>query len=164
MPERSIYSRPSDDSAGLNLIGKSLDQFHIVDYIGSGGMACVFKAYQPNLDRYVAVKVLLADHARNPIFLKRFSQEARAVAKLVHPNILQIHDFGDQENIPYIVMEYVGGGTLKDRLKTPLPVAEAVNCILQVAAGLDCAHRNNIIHRDVKPANILLRKDRRPLL
>lgn len=164
MPERSIYSRPSDDSAGLNLIGKSLDQFHIVDYIGSGGMACVFKAYQPNLDRYVAVKVLLADHARNPIFLKRFSQEARAVAKLVHPNILQIYDFGDQENIPYIVMEYVGGGTLKDRLKTPLPVAEAVNCILQVAAGLDCAHRNNIIHRDVKPANILLRKDRRPLL
>lgn len=141
------------------LVGKSLGQFRIVERIGVGGMATVFKAYQPNLDRYVAIKVLPAYHARDPVFVKRFVQEARAVAKLIHPNILQIHDFGDQDNITYIVMEYVEGGTLKDRLKRPLAVPEAVDYMIQAAEGLDCAHRNGIIHRDVKPANMLLRKD-----
>lgn len=141
------------------LVNKSLGQFRIVERIGAGGMATVFKAYQPNLDRYVAIKVLPAYHARDPIFVKRFVQEARAVAKLVHPNILQIHDFGEQDNITYIVMEYVDGGTLKDRLKRALPVPEAVDYMIQAAEGLDCAHRNGIIHRDVKPANMLLRKD-----
>ncbi len=141
------------------LVGKSLGQFRIVERIGVGGMATVFKAYQPNLDRYVAIKVLPAYHARDPVFVKRFVQEARAVAKLIHPNILQIHDFGDQDNITYIVMEYVEGGTLKDRLKRALPVPEAIDYMIQAAEGLDCAHRNGIIHRDVKPANMLLRKD-----
>ena len=141
------------------LVGKSLGQFRIVERIGVGGMATVFKAYQPNLDRYVAIKVLPAYHARDPVFVKRFVQEARAVAKLIHPNILQIHDFGDQDNITYIVMEYVAGGTLKDRLKRPLSVPEAIDYMIQAAEGLDCAHRNGIIHRDVKPANMLLRKD-----
>ena len=141
------------------LVGKSLGQFRIVERIGAGGMATVFKAYQPNLDRYVAIKVLPAYHAKDPVFVKRFVQEARAVAKLVHPNILQIHDFGDQDNITYIVMEYVDGGTLKDRLKRALPVPEAIDYMIQAAEGLDCAHRNGIIHRDVKPANMLLRKD-----
>jgi eukaryotic-like serine/threonine-protein kinase len=141
------------------LVGKSLGQFRIVERIGVGGMATVFKAYQPNLDRYVAIKVLPAYHARDPVFVKRFVQEARAVAKLIHPNILQIHDFGDQDNITYIVMEYVEGGTLKDRLKRPLSVPEAIDYMIQAAEGLDCAHRNGIIHRDVKPANMLLRKD-----
>src|SRR5215469_16151439 len=147
----------SDD---LNsLVGKSLGQFRILEHIGAGGMATVFKAYQPTLDRYVAIKVLPAYHARDPIFVKRFTQEARSVAKLAHPNIVQIHDFGEQDNITYIVMEYVDGGTLKDRLKRPLPVAEAVDFIIQAAEGLECAHRNGIVHRDVKPANMLLRKD-----
>ncbi|MEO8953582.1 MAG: FHA domain-containing serine/threonine-protein kinase [Ktedonobacteraceae bacterium] len=141
------------------LVGKSLGQFRVVERIGVGGMATVFKAYQPNLDRYVAIKVLPAYHARDPVFVKRFVQEARAVAKLIHPNILQIHDFGDQDNVTYIVMEYVEGGTLKDRLKRPLSVPEAVDYMIQAAEGLDCAHRNGIIHRDVKPANMLLRKD-----
>src|SRR6266446_8899761 len=143
-----------------SLVGKSLGQFRIVERIGAGGMATVFKAYQPTLDRYVAVKVLPAYHARDPIFVKRFKQEARSVAKLAHPNIVQIHDFGEQDNITYIVMEYVEGGTLKDRLKQrPLTVPEAVDFMIQAAEGLDCAHRNGIIHRDVKPANMLLRKD-----
>src|ERR1700693_1822019 len=104
------------------LIGKSLGQFRIVESIGTGGMATVFKAYQPNLDRYVAIKVLPAYHARDPVFVKRFVQEARAVARLVHPNILQIHDFGEQDDVTYIVMEYVEGGTLKDRLKRPIVI------------------------------------------
>lgn len=146
------------------LVGKTLGQFRIVERIGAGGMATVFKAYQPTLDRYVAIKVLPAYHARDPIFVKRFVQEARAVAKLAHPNIVQIHDFGEQESITFIVMEYVDGGTLKDRLKKPLPPAEAIDFIIQAAEGLDCAHRNGIIHRDVKPANMLLRKDGHLLL
>jgi serine/threonine protein kinase len=146
------------------LVGKELGQFRIVERIGSGGMATVFKAYQRTLDRYVAIKVLPSYHAQDPVFVKRFIQEARSVAKLAHPNIVQIHDFGEQDNITYIVMEYVDGGTLKDRLKKALTPAEAVDFVLQAAEGLDCAHRNGIVHRDVKPANMLLRKDGHLLL
>jgi len=154
-----MQSMSNDD---LNmLVGKSLGQFRIVERIGAGGMATVFKAYQPTLDRYVAIKVLPAYHARDPIFLKRFVQEAKAVAKLSHANIVTIHEFGEQEGITYIVMEYVEGGTLKDRLKggRAIPIAEAVDFMIQAADGLHCAHSYGIIHRDVKPANMLLRKD-----
>ncbi len=155
----------ADNSNDLGmLIGKSLGQFRIVERIGAGGMAMVFKAYQPTLDRYIAIKVLPAHYARDPVFIKRFVQEARSVAKLAHPNIVQIHDFGEQDNITYIVMEYVDGGTLKDRLKRSLPPAEAVDFIIQATEGLDCAHRNGIVHRDVKPANMLVRKDGHLLL
>jgi serine/threonine protein kinase len=153
----------SNDDLG-SLIGRSLGHFRIVERIGAGGMATVFKAYQPTLDRYVAVKVLPAYHARDPIFVKRFVQEARSVAKLAHPNIVQIHDFGDQDGITYIVMEYVDSGTLKDRLKRALPPAEAADYIIQAAEGLNCAHFNGIVHRDVKPANMLLRRDNHLLL
>src|SRR6266700_3429669 len=143
------------------LVGKSLGQFRIVERIGAGGMATVFKAYQPTLDRYFAIKVLPAYHARDPVFLKRFVQEAKAVARLSHANIVTIHEFGEQDGITYIVMEYVEGGTLKDRLKggRAIPIAEAVDFMIQAADGLLCAHSNGIIHRDVKPANMLLRKD-----
>jgi eukaryotic-like serine/threonine-protein kinase len=157
-----VQSANSDE---LNsLIGKSLGQFRIVDRIGAGGMATVFKAYQPNLDRYVAVKVLPAYHARDPIFLKRFQQEARSVAKLQHANIVPIHEFGEQDGITYIVMEYVDGGTLKDRLKRSISVAESVDFVIQAAEGLGCAHGHGIVHRDVKPANMLVRKDGHLLL
>jgi serine/threonine protein kinase len=148
------------------LVGKSLGQFIIRERIGSGGMATVFKAFQPTLERYVAVKVLPAFHAHDEIFVKRFVMEARSVARLAHPNIVQIHDFGqEKENIFYIVMEYVDSGTLKDRLKQrALSVPEAVDFVIQAAEGLGCAHSNGIIHRDVKPANMLLRKDGHLLL
>src|SRR5436189_3041579 len=160
MQRENPYPQQQGKNDDMNaLVGRSLGQFRIVERIGAGGMATVFKAYQPNLDRYVAIKVLPAYHARDPIFVKRFVQEARAVAKLVHPNILQIHDFGEQDNITYIVMEYVEGGTLKDRLKRSLAVPEAVDYMIQAAEGLNCAHNNGIVHRDVKPANMLLRKD-----
>src|SRR5258708_4015140 len=129
------------------LIGKSLGSFRVVERIGAGGMATVFKAYQPTLDRYVAIKVLPAYHAQDPVFVKRFEQEARSVAKLAHPNIVQIHDFGDQDTVYYIVMEFVDGGTLKDRLKKPLPFGDAAYFMIQAAEGLDCAHRNGIVHR-----------------
>ncbi len=164
MQPENVYPRQLGDTDEMNsLVGKSLGQYRIVERIGVGGMATVFKSYQPTLDRYVAIKVLPAHHARDPVFVKRFEQEARSVAKLTHPNIIQIHDFGEQE-VTYIVMEYVDGGTLKDRLKHALPVPEAVGFIIQAAEGLACAHRNGIIHRDVKPANMLLRKDGHLLL
>lgn len=148
------------------LVGKSLGQFRIVERIGAGGMATVFKAYQPVLDRYVAVKVLPDYHARDPIFKERFLREARSVAKLDHPNIVQIYLFGEEDNITYIVMQYVDGGTLKDKLKQTgtLPVAEALKFVIQAAEGLGAAHEHGIIHRDVKPANMLLRKDGHLLL
>jgi eukaryotic-like serine/threonine-protein kinase len=165
MQPENISPRRAEKSDNLDtLVGRSLGQFRIVERIGTGGMAAVFKAYQPTLDRYVAIKVLPAYHAQDPVFVKRFEQEARSVAKLAHPNIVQIHDFGEQDNITYIVMEYVDGGTLKDRLKRPITVPEAADCIIQAAEGLDCAHRNGIVHRDVKPANMLLRKDGHLLL
>src|SRR5437016_12971390 len=97
------------------LVGKSLGQFRLVERIGTGGMAAVFKAYQPTLDRYVAIKVLPAYHAQDPIFVKRFEQEARSVARLAHPNIVQILDLGNENNVRYIVQEPVEGGTLKRR-------------------------------------------------
>src|ERR1700692_1247510 len=167
MQSDNQYARPTGDkdTDEMNaLVGITLGQFRVVERIGAGGMATVFKAYQPALDRYVAVKVLPAYHARDPIFVQRFFREARSVAKLAHPNIVQIHDFGEQDNITFIVMEYVDGGTLKDRLKKPLPPAEAIDFTIQAAEGLDCAHNNGIIHRDVKPANMLIRKDGHLLL
>lgn len=165
MQSENIHPSQADNSNDLSmLVGKSLGQFRLVERIGNGGMATVFKAYQPTLDRYVAIKVLPAHYARDPVFVKRFEREARSVAKLAHPNIVQIHDFGEQDNITYIVMEYVDGGTLKDRLKRPLPAPEAADFIIQAAEGLECAHRNGIVHRDVKPANILLRRDGHLLL
>jgi eukaryotic-like serine/threonine-protein kinase len=151
-----------------SLVGKSLGQgqFRIVERIGAGGMATVFKAHQPVLDRYVAVKVLPDYHARDPIFKERFLREARSVAKLDHPNIVQIYLFGEEENITYIVMQYVDGGTLKDKLKQngALSSADALKFVIQAAEGLGAAHEHGIIHRDVKPANMLLRKDGHLLL
>jgi len=129
-----MQSMNNDDMSML--VGKSLGQFRIVERIGAGGMATVFKAYQPTLDRYVAVKVLPAAQAGDPIFAKRFVQEAKAVAKLVHANIVTIHEFGEQDNVAYIVMEYVDGGTLKDRLKgRSLPVPDAVGGLLILLSG-----------------------------
>lgn len=167
MQQDNPYSRSAGNNDDMDaLVGKTLDKFIIRERIGAGGMATVFKAYQPTLDRYVAIKVLPAYHARDPVFVQRFVREARAVAKLTHPNIVQIHDFGEVDNITFIVMEYVDSGTLKDRLRQQqrLSVPEAISYMIQAAEGLDCAHRNNIIHRDVKPANMLLRKDGHLLL
>jgi serine/threonine protein kinase len=160
--EGFVHMGNSDD---LNqLIGQQLDQFQISERIGVGGMATVFKAYQPSLERYVAIKVLPIRHAQDPVFFKRFVQEARSIARLAHPNIVHIYNFGEQDLIKYIAMEYVEGGTLKERLKQPLPLKQAINFVIQAAKGLDCAHRNGIIHRDIKPANMLVRDNGHLLL
>ncbi|HZY43130.1 MAG TPA: serine/threonine-protein kinase, partial [Anaerolineae bacterium] len=133
-----------------------IGQYTIIQSIGQGGMASVYKAYQPNLDRYVAIKVLPAQHALTPGFAERFDREAKAVALLNHPNILPIIDYGQEGDLTYIVMKYVPHGTLADRTGKPIELALATGLIEQIAAALDHAHSRGIIHRDIKPSNVLL--------
>lgn len=122
-------------------------------------MASVYKAYQPSLDRYVAVKVLPAQHALTPGYKERFILEARAVAQLSHPNILPIYDFGLEGDLSYFVMKYVPDQTLGDLMGKPLDLAHVSHYVDQVAGALDHAHARGILHRDVKPANMLLEGD-----
>jgi len=146
-----------------SLIGRELGSVRIVGEIGSGGMATVYKAYQPLLERDVAVKVLSLDVRRGE-FLQRFRREAQAVAKLRHPNILSIHDFGVEDDLAYIIMDYVPGGTLADLVDNRLPLERAIDITIQVGDALHYAHTKGIVHRDVKPANILMDTNGRPLL
>jgi Tol biopolymer transport system component len=138
------------------LAGQTLGQYRLLERIGRGGMATVYKGYQPSLDRYVAVKVLPQYFAHDPDFVARFEREAKAIAKLDHPNILPVHDFGREGDLTYIVMKYVEAGTLKDELGQPMPLDQAVGVISQVAGALDQAHKQGVIHRDVKPSNVLM--------
>ncbi len=140
----------------MDLSGKRIGQYQIIESIGQGGMASVFKAYQSNLDRYVAIKVLPAQHALTPGFAERFEREAKAVALLNHPNILPIIDYGQEGDLTYIVMKYVQHGTLADRTGNPIELALTTRLIEQIAAALDHAHSRGIIHRDIKPSNVLL--------
>ncbi len=139
-----------------SMIGRTLGQYQLVEQIGKGGMATVYKAYQPSLNRYVAVKILPAYYAHEPGFAERFTREAQAIAQLDHPNILPVYDFGKQGDISYIVMKYVPAGTLHDRLGQPFSPVEVVELIEQIAGALDAAHERGILHRDVKPGNILI--------
>lgn len=138
------------------LIGQTLGQYQIVEQIGKGGMATVFKAYQPRLDRYVAIKVLPAYYAHEEGFSERFVREAKAIARLDHPNILPVYDFGQTDGLSYIVMKYVAAGTIKERLGQPLVPEDTIDILKQVASALDHAHDQGILHRDVKPGNILI--------
>ena len=154
------------------LVGHSLGQYQVRQLIGQGGMANVYKAYQPSLDRYVAIKVISThvDNTRDPSFAQRFTAEARLIAKLTHPNIVPIHDYGEEQGWAFIVMEYIAGGTLRDRMvqadqrRSLVDLAPALELLAQAALGLDCAHQHGVIHRDVKPANMLLRTDDHLLL
>jgi serine/threonine-protein kinase len=144
--------------------GTMLGSYRILEPIGRGGMAVVYRAYQPGLDRYVAVKVVLPGLGEEPGFAERFAQEATVVAGLRHPHILTVYDYGDEQGVIYLVTEYVDGGTVADRTGAPLPVSETVRLLAPVAAALDYAHAQGILHRDVKPANILLWRDGTPVL
>ncbi|MEJ2735606.1 MAG: protein kinase, partial [Anaerolineae bacterium] len=147
------------------LLGKDFGPYRIVEKIAEGGMAVVYKGYQETLNRYVAIKVLRKELSADRKFIARFRREALAVAKLSHPNILHIHDANLAHGRYYIAMEYVDGGTLKDLLaQGPLPMGKAVDIAIQLADALDYAHREGLIHRDVKPANVLLTRSGRPKL
>jgi serine/threonine protein kinase len=137
--------------------GQNVGPYRILEQLGQGGMATVYKAYHAGLDRYVAIKVLHAAFREDPSFTARFTREARVVAKLEHPNIVPIYDFSEQDGQPFLVMKFIEGETLKARLaRGPLSAAEAVHVIQAVGAALAYAHSKGILHRDVKPSNVLL--------
>jgi eukaryotic-like serine/threonine-protein kinase len=147
------------------LVGSTFGPYRILQKVGEGGMGVVYKGYQESLGRYVAVKVLRRELAQDEQFIIRFRQEARAVAKLSHPNVLHVYDAGVVDGVHYIVMDYVEGGSLRDLMRQgPLPLERATSIAAQVADALDYAHQQGLVHRDVKPANVLLTEDGRPLL
>ncbi len=142
--------------------GQRLGRYRLEELLGQGGMAEVWRATDEKLDRAVAVKVILAAHARDPHFRERFEREAKLVASLDHPNVLPVYDYGDEEGVPWLVMPFLDGGTLRDRMaEGPVPFARAVSWVRQLGGALDAAHAAGILHRDVKPANVLVRRDGR---
>mgnify|MGYP000864640426 CR=1 FL=1 len=144
------------------MIGQILgNRYELIEKIGGGGMALVYKARCKLLNRFVAVKVLRPDFTNDEEFIKRFKIEAQAAASLSHPNIVSIYDVGNEGDIHYIVMEYIDGATLKEYLeeKGALDWKEAVNISIQICLAIKHAHENNIVHRDIKPHNILFTKD-----
>ncbi|MBN1886651.1 MAG: serine/threonine protein kinase [Thermoflexales bacterium] len=150
----------------MDLIGKTLGPYEIVEEIGVDGMAAVYRAKQAALNRQVAVKVMASDLMRDPAFRERFVREARAVAQLAHPNILPVYSFGEEAEtgLLYFAMQWVDGGPLGRLLGQPLEVEAAVRIATQVARALDYAHKRGLVHRDVKPSNIFLTSDGHPLL
>jgi len=148
-----------------NLTGATFGQYTLLEQIGGGGMATVYKAYQPRMDRFVALKVVRADISADPRFRERFDREARTIARLEHRYILPVYDFGETEGVPYLVMRYTNSGTLGDIIAHgPLTPPRAIRYIGQVAEALAYTHTRNIIHRDIKPANVLLSADDHVLL
>jgi predicted Ser/Thr protein kinase/Flp pilus assembly protein TadD len=141
--------------------GEQIGPYQIIEQLGAGGMATVYKAYQPQLDRYVAIKVLhTVLKEADPTFRERFDREAKIVAKLEHPNIVPIYDFAYHRDDPYLVMRYVEGQTLKARMDSaPLSREQMTYVAVSVASALAYAHRNDVLHRDVKPSNILLDRE-----
>jgi serine/threonine protein kinase len=140
--------------------GENIGAYRIIEKLGHGGMATVYKAYHARLDRFVALKVLHPAFLEDPNFLARFQREARVVAKLEHPNIVPIYDFADHQEQPYLVMKYIEGETLKALLKRGrLSVEQIWGVVNAVGAGLGYAHEQGILHRDVKPSNVIMAKD-----
>lgn len=137
------------------------DRYEILDKVGVGGMAEVFKGKDHKLNRFVAVKVLKEEYRENDAFVKKFKEEAQAAAGLAHPNIVNVYDVGDENGIYYIVMELVEGITLKNYIerKGHLTIKEATSIAIQVSAGLEVAHNNQIVHRDIKPQNIIISRE-----
>jgi serine/threonine protein kinase len=156
--EHRIVRKPS-------LQGQRLGRYLVLESLGRGGMARVYRAYHPQLDRYVAIKVLHSDLVEDAGFLSRFRREAQALAALRHPHIVQVYDFDVQDGIYYMVMELLEGDTLKTRLHdyrsrgAKMPLGEVARIVLDVLDGLAYAHSVGVVHRDIKPANILLTRE-----
>ena len=149
----------------VDLTGKTLGKYRVMERLGRGGMAEVYKAYHPHLDRYVALKVLHGYLTEGGDFMERFNREAKAVANLRHSNIVQVFDFDIEDETPYMVMEFIDGETLKATMdhfakqgKT-MPLAEAIEIFRQVALALAYAHEQGLYHRDIKPSNVMVGED-----
>jgi serine/threonine-protein kinase len=142
------------------MIGTRLGVYELIEEVGKGGMATVYRAFQPNVGRYVAVKVIHRSIAADQQGLERFQREARLVARLEHPHLLPIYDYDGAHDPPYIAMRYLESGTLKDVLERgKLPPNEVAYMVRQIASALDYAHRQGVVHRDIKPSNIMIDAD-----
>jgi serine/threonine protein kinase len=149
--------------------GQSFGRYHLIEKLGEGGMAVVYKAFDTRLECDVAVKVVRLDNLpqnSTERALKRFEREAKSVARLTHANIIKVMDYGDHEGVPYLVMEYLPSGTLKEYLhkKGKMPWRDAATLLLPIAEALAYAHSMKVLHRDVKPSNILLTQTMQPML
>jgi tRNA A-37 threonylcarbamoyl transferase component Bud32 len=150
-----------------DLTGTTIDRYKIIRELGRGGMAVVYRAVDSMLDRNVAVKMILSESSgkgRSDKLLKRFNREAKTLASLSHPNIVKVLDYGEHEGTPYLVMEFISGGALKTRMGKPMPYAEAAALLVPIARALQHAHQQRIVHRDVKPENILINDSDQPML
>jgi serine/threonine-protein kinase len=144
---------------------RRIASYVLIEPIGYGGMATVYRARQESLDRTVAIKILSDNLAASSEFMERFRREARTAANLRHPNVITVHDFGeDERGVPYLVLEYIAGPTLADLMDTGLDDDRIPDLLDQIAAGLDYAHARGVIHRDIKPGNVLMTEDGRAVL
>ena len=153
-----------------SLLGKTFDEYRIEKPLGAGGMAKVYRALDMKLNRYVALKVVAAEHRADPTYTQRFEREAQSIARLEHPNIIQIHRFGEANGLYYIIMQYVDGADLDWLIQDyksageVMPIGDVVRVMQEIGAALDYAHSREVIHRDVKPSNILVDNRGRAML
>jgi serine/threonine protein kinase len=141
----------------IEFVRQAFPQLEIIEMIGHGGMGVVFKARQPKLDRFVALKILFSELAEKPAFAERFAREGRLLAQLNHPNIIAVYDYGESNGMYYLIMEYVDGVNLRQAMRSErLTPEQAFALVARICDALQFAHEENVLHRDIKPENILL--------